>query len=88
LRVAVSSVLPRAIELEGLRFFRVIGHRLKIVPQADPFSLKAGEKLPVLVLFDGKPLAGEEVEAGDETVLMWPDLEKPKTNAKGMAMMP
>jgi len=67
---------------------RVIGHRLEIVPQADPFSLKAGEKLPVLVLFDGKPLAGEEVEAGDEAILMWPDVEKPKTNAKGMAMMP
>jgi uncharacterized GH25 family protein len=67
---------------------RVVGHRLEIVPQADPFTLKADEKLPVLVLFDGKPLVGEEVEAGDETVLMWPDIEKPKTNAKGMAMMP
>jgi len=32
--------------------------RLAIVPQADPVALKAGESLPVQVLFDGKPLAG------------------------------
>jgi len=32
--------------------------RLAIVPQADPVTLKAGELLPVQVLFDGKPLAG------------------------------
>lgn len=69
-------------------FNRVVGHKLEIVPQANPFTLAPGAKLPVLVLYDGKPLAGEEVEAGDENVLMWPNTEKPKTDAKGIAMMP
>ncbi len=66
---------------------RVLGQRLEIIPQADPFKLKTGDKLPVLVLFDGKPLVGEELESGDENVLLWPEVgERPKTNAKGMAM--
>lgn len=35
-----------------------IGMTLEIVPERNPFELKAGERLPVRVLFEGKPLAG------------------------------
>lgn len=38
-------------------YSKPLGHRLEIVPEADPFSLKAGGEFPVRLLFDGKPLA-------------------------------
>ncbi|MEW6500912.1 MAG: DUF4198 domain-containing protein [Thermodesulfobacteriota bacterium] len=38
---------------------RVVGQPLEIVPLADPAALKAGDTLPVRVLFRGKPLRGE-----------------------------
>ena len=39
-------------------FKKEVGQRLEIVPQENPYRLKAGERLTVKVLFDGKPLAG------------------------------
>lgn len=44
-------------------FRRVLGQKLELVPQADPYRLKVGDQLPVQVLFDGKPLAGVRVAA-------------------------
>jgi nickel transport protein len=38
---------------------------LDIVPRENPFSLKAGDSLPVKVYFRGKPLAGAEIEGRD-----------------------
>ncbi len=35
---------------------RVVGHKLEIVPRADPTGKKAGDTLRVAVLFGGKPL--------------------------------
>ncbi len=40
-----------------------LGQKLEILPLADPTSLKAGDVLPVQVLFDGKPIAVENVLA-------------------------
>ena len=45
---------------------RVLGHRLELIPQADPFALKDGANLPVEVRFDGAPLAGAIIEIGDD----------------------
>ena len=42
---------------------RVLGHRLEVVPERDLASLKVGETLGVRVLFEGRPLAGAQVEA-------------------------
>lgn len=36
---------------------------LEIIPRKDPSAVRVGETLPVLVLFQGKPLAGAEVSA-------------------------
>jgi uncharacterized GH25 family protein len=37
------------------------GQVFEIVPAKNPYALKAGDELPVAVLFDGKPLAGLKV---------------------------
>lgn len=48
----------RAGSGDGQIFIEPVGHTLEIVPARDPLSLKAGENLPVKVLFEGKPLPG------------------------------
>jgi len=45
----------------GAGFDRVVGHRLELVPTADPFTIARGGALDVRVIFDGKPLAGAKV---------------------------
>jgi len=39
----------------GSAFSRPLGHKLEIIPLKDPATLKAGEDLPVKVLFKGQP---------------------------------
>src|ERR1019366_1931483 len=45
---------------------RILGHRLELVPKADPFGVAVGGTLPVEVRFQGKPLANASVEIGDD----------------------
>ncbi len=42
---------------------RVVGQRLELVPERDLAGLKAGERLGMTVLFEGRPLANAQVEA-------------------------
>jgi uncharacterized GH25 family protein len=42
---------------------RQLGQVFEIVPTKDPYTLKAGDVLPVKVLFENKPLAGQKVTA-------------------------
>jgi uncharacterized GH25 family protein len=42
-----------------------VGHRLEIVPLADPYRLKPGEALRVRVDHAGKPMAGASLTIGD-----------------------
>jgi uncharacterized GH25 family protein len=42
---------------------QVVGQRLELVPDRDLAGLKAGDKLGVVVLFEGRPLVGTQVEA-------------------------
>lgn len=68
---------------------RVLGHRLELVPLDDPFSLKPGDKLRVLVLFAGKPLAHASVEIGDGvTPMKEADIPRYQTNDEGVAEVP
>lgn len=50
-----------AVGSAGPGFDRVLGHRLELVPQRDPFGVPTGESLDVVLLYEGKPLAGEAV---------------------------
>lgn len=49
---------------------RVLGQRLEIIPQSNPYGMKPGDTLRVRIIFEGKPLAGAKVFAynrsGDE----------------------
>lgn len=44
------------------------GHRLEIIPQNNPAMLQTSGKLPVRVLFEGKPIAGLRVSSGCENL--------------------
>jgi len=52
-------ILPGA----GAEGTKALGHVAEIVPEKSPDQLKAGEALPVRVMFRGKPLAGVRVSA-------------------------
>jgi hypothetical protein len=47
---------------------RPCGHRLEILPMANPCALRAGDRLFVQVLLDGAPASGLRVSAGCEGV--------------------
>ena len=50
---------------------RAVGLTLELVAEKDPYTLAAGDELPVLLLLEGKPLAGALVHAlrhGDPSV--------------------
>lgn len=46
---------------------RVLGQRLEILPQSNPYAMKPGETLRVRVLFEGKPLVAAKVFAYNES---------------------
>ncbi len=60
---------------------RVLGLTLELVPEKNPYAMKAGDELPVRLMFEGKPLSGALVVA-----LSRDDPEKKiaqRTNASG-----
>lgn len=65
---------------------RILGHAVEFVPQSDPFSLKAGASLPVLLLANGKPLPGYKVDIGDDTDAA--KLPGSRTDANGIVKVP
>lgn len=70
-------------------FDRVVGHKLELVPMTDPFDVKVGDRLPVLVRLNGKPYAGAGVEIGDSiTAMPENEITRYKTDAKGVALVP
>lgn len=46
---------------------RSLNHPIELISQSNPYSLKAGDTIPVLCLLNGKPLANQFVMAGWET---------------------
>jgi uncharacterized GH25 family protein/ketosteroid isomerase-like protein len=55
--VEVGAGGPRA-------FDRIVGHPLELVPLRDPSALRAGDTLPVRLLFRGAPMRGARLHAG------------------------
>lgn len=49
--------------IKGRGGLEILGHTLEIVLEKDPAELKAGDSLPVQVLFRGQPLADAQVAA-------------------------
>lgn len=43
-----------------------LGQSFEVVPQIDPVTAKAGEKLPIKVLLNGKPVEGAVVDTGGD----------------------
>jgi nickel transport protein len=56
-----------------------VGMKFEIVPLENPFMLKAGQLLPIKVLFEGKPIENIAVKVGKEEVA--------KTDIKGLAQI-
>jgi nickel transport protein len=70
-------------------FNRRVGHLLELVPQKNPLALKAGDMLPVLVLFDGQPLAGAAIENSNLVDKLAEDkIPRWRTDASGIAQVP
>ena len=66
-----------------------LGHRLEILVDAGPFSLRPGRKLPVRLLFDGKPLAGARIVMGSTDVTTATQSKMPgvRTDVEGRAQL-
>ena len=63
---------------------RPVGHTLEIAPLKNPYALKAGEALPVRVLFKGEPLEGATIDLDDLSDTRDP-VQSAKTDAGGVA---
>ena len=64
-----------------------LGHRLEVVAEADPFSLRPGGKFPVRLLFDGKPLGGARIVIGSTATATATQSKMPgvRTDSRGQA---
>lgn len=66
-----------------------LNHRLEIIPDADPYSLKPGEPFPVRLLFDGKPLVNARLVVGSANAATATQSEMPgvRTDLLGRARL-
>lgn len=67
---------------------REVGHLIELVPQRNPATVKPGEKLAVLVKYNGKPLRNAGVEVTDSATKTVEGQTKYPTNAAGIAEVP
>ncbi len=58
-----KSLVQVAGDSGGDTFRTVLGYTLELVPQVNPYTLRAGDELTVQLLFRGRPLAGARVAA-------------------------
>ncbi|RTQ47887.1 DUF4198 domain-containing protein [Hymenobacter gummosus] len=62
-RCAKTLVLAGTLPAADTTFRRRAGHPLEIIPEQNPYALKPGASLTVLVLADGAPLPSQAVHA-------------------------
>jgi nickel transport protein len=64
-------------------FSKPMGLAFEIVPEIDPFAVKTGERIPLKVLLDGKPVEGAVITTGDAGHSRSADL--PRSDKEGKA---
>jgi len=57
------KTIVQAGDAPGSEATHRFGQTLEIIPAKNPYSLKAGDELPIMLEFDAKPLAGVKVTA-------------------------
>ncbi len=57
-----KGIINPGMDTDASLISKPVGLPLEIVPLRNPTSVKAGEKLPLKILFQGQPLAGATVE--------------------------
>jgi uncharacterized GH25 family protein len=67
-------------------FDRVLGHRLELIPEGDPFAVAVGGSLAVTVHFEGRTLANATVEIGDDKSAARGPAQK--TDSQGVVRVP
>lgn len=73
----------------GERSPAVLGHRLELIPEDNPFTIRPGGTLRIRVLFSGQPLPGVQVETGDGvTPLEEAKVPRYPTDENGIATIP
>jgi uncharacterized GH25 family protein len=69
-------------------YAKVVGHRIEVVPQANPYGLKAGATLMAKVLFDGKPLPDVQIGFGHDRYGKQGFAFTTRTDKDGLAKIP
>lgn len=64
---------------------RVVGQKMEIVPERSPATLRAGDRLPVRILFDGAPITGVRVSSGCDQLQQGGYVAHARTDVAGRA---
>ena len=87
--LAVKFAKGIVLRLDDETLYRkAVGHLLEIIPQQNPLKLAADAALPVLVQFNGRPLANAGIEVSDlETKIAEDKIVRYRTDANGIAQV-
>lgn len=75
-----STQYAKTLLTSSLAATTPLGLKLEILPEKDPLAQNAGKEFPVILLFDGQPLAKTEIYTRDD--------RKIQTDAEGRANLP
>ena len=82
---AFKCLIQVGEKTNGDVYSQVLGQKIEIVLQQNPYLLDPGDTLDVKVLFEGKPLADKLVKAFNKNSAGEISESKARTNAKGFA---
>lgn len=66
---------------------RPVGQPMEIVPERNPVTMKPGERLPLRVLLDGKPISGVRVSSSCDQLTQGGYAAHTRTDADGRAVI-
>ena len=82
---AFKCLIQVGEKANGDVYRQVLGQKIELVLQQNPYLLNPGERLDVQVLFEGKPLAGKLLKAFNKDSAGEISESKARTNAQGIA---